>query len=63
MDTPIARDPADEVAVGYQSGGTRIVAFLDPDLVDSPLRRALFGTPRPLSTPPAPATDPPGEPA
>lgn len=62
MDTPIARDPEVEVAVAYESGGTRIVAFLDPDLDDSPLRRALSGTAHPLGTPPAPATDSPGEP-
>ncbi|MDJ0465026.1 hypothetical protein [Streptomyces sp. H27-C3] len=57
-------DPADELAVAYESDGSRVIALLDPALTDSPLRRALHGT-VPLRTlrtsPPAPATDPPGD--
>ncbi|MFJ2278875.1 hypothetical protein ACIOEZ_32525 [Streptomyces sp. NPDC087866] len=54
--------PADELAVVYESDGMRVVAFLDPDLLDSPLRRALNGTIRPRTERDAPTIDPPGEP-
>ncbi|MEJ8654763.1 hypothetical protein WKI65_43695 [Streptomyces sp. MS1.AVA.3] len=60
---PRIPDSADELAVVYESDGSRIVAFLDPALGDSPLRRALQSTTRPLSSPPAPAAiDLPGAP-
>ncbi|WP_435058478.1 hypothetical protein [Streptomyces sp. bgisy060] len=55
-------DPADELAVVYESDGTRVVAFLDPTQDDSPLRRALSGPTRHLRTQQAPATDPLGDP-
>lgn len=54
--------PADELAVAYEGDGTRVVAFLDPAVLDSPLRRALNGTIRHRTAADAPATDPPGEP-
>ncbi|MEU3704738.1 hypothetical protein AB0E82_20915 [Streptomyces anulatus] len=55
-------DPAHELAVVYDGDGQRVVAFLDPALVDSPLRRALNGTIRHRTPADAPTTDPPGEP-
>ncbi|MFF3730959.1 hypothetical protein ACFYXM_11700 [Streptomyces sp. NPDC002476] len=54
-------EPADELAVVYGSDGSRLVAFLDPGLDDSPLRRALHRTHCPRRTPLAPAIDPPGD--
>ncbi|MEV7681570.1 hypothetical protein AB0O64_23895 [Streptomyces sp. NPDC088341] len=55
-------DPADELAVAYEGDGTRVVAFLDPALLDSPLRRALDDTLRHRTAADAPTIDPPGEP-
>jgi hypothetical protein len=55
-------EPADELAVVYESDGMRVVAFLDPAQLDSPLRRALNGTMRHRATADAPTIDPPGEP-
>ncbi|WP_098894106.1 hypothetical protein [Streptomyces sp. t99] len=55
-------DPADELAVAYESDGMRVVAFLDPVLLDSPLRRALNGMIRHRDSADAPIIDPPGEP-
>ncbi|MFJ4966105.1 hypothetical protein ACIP6P_27275 [Streptomyces sp. NPDC088729] len=55
-------DPADELAVVYEGDSTRVVAFLDPALLDSPLRRALNGTIRYRTAADAPTIDPPGEP-
>ncbi|MFB7545044.1 MULTISPECIES: hypothetical protein [Streptomyces] len=55
-------DPADELAVVYESDGMRVVAFLDPTLLDSPLRRALNGTIRHRAAADTATIDPPGEP-
>ncbi|MEU9776468.1 MULTISPECIES: hypothetical protein [unclassified Streptomyces] len=55
-------DPADELAVVYESDGMRVVAFLDPAQLDSPLRRALNGTNRHRGTADTSTIDPPGEP-
>ncbi|MFJ1837882.1 hypothetical protein ACIOJ9_28930 [Streptomyces sp. NPDC088175] len=53
-------DPADALAVVYESDGTRVVAFLAPALLDSPLRRALNARSA-TTAPQTPHHRPPGE--
>ncbi|TQE33029.1 hypothetical protein [Streptomyces ipomoeae] len=36
--------PPDDVVVAYTTDGHRVIAFLDPALTDSPLRRVLPDT-------------------
>ncbi|WP_158558578.1 hypothetical protein [Streptomyces sp. AC1-42T] len=50
-------DAADELAVVFEGDGTRVVALLDPALIDSPLRRSL----RHRTAADAPTINPPGE--
>lgn len=55
-------DPAVELAFVYEGDGTRVIALLDPALLDSPLRRALNASIRHRTATDTLTINPPGEP-